>query len=132
MYCKVWDNHCISYILQYMGISSQVVPLLTLVVATLVQSSSSASTLLLKDIADVVKSLTPDMGQLGPDLLQCVSCHPAVSNFWPPPPRTSASFSFSSTGAPAVAGSNALTLAPGIALGIFKGLLIGNHYLELI
>ena len=46
------------------------------------------------------------------------------------PPSTSASFQFSSSGSPAL-GSSALSLAPaGLALGLIKGLFIGNDYLE--
>ena len=106
----------------YLCVTSQVVPL-TLVVASLVQISSSS--MLLEDIADVVKSLT------APELLQAV-----VTPSWCGgggclrPPSTSASFQFSSSGSPAL-GSSALSLAPaGLALGLIKGLLIGNDYLE--
>ena len=116
-----------------------------MVVTTLIQISSSST--LLDDIADIVKSVTAlDIGDLAPDLLQTVispsasllqcasgvcggGCCPVVTPGFRPP-STSASFYFSSTGSHAVAGSSALTLAPaGLALGLFKGLLIGNDYL---
>ena len=125
--------------------SSQKIVPLTLVVATLIQASSCSS-LLLDNIADVVKSVTalaPDIGDLSPDLLQtvvtpgtggptllqacCGPYHFTCCGGFQRPPSTSLSFDFVSTGVPGVAGSSpALGLAPGLALGVIKGLLIGN------
>ena len=117
----------------------------TLVMTTLVQISSSSSLLL--DISDVVRSVTslaPDIiGVLTPDLLQCppggcggpvlppcsgCGCIAGGCSAFIRPPTTSASFQFSSTGSHALAASSALSLAPGVALGIFKGLIIGNNH----
>ena len=119
--CKDTSNRS-----KYLVVTSQIT--LTLVVASLLHVSSCS--MLLEDIADVVKSVTAlDLGDLGPDLLQAV-----VTPSWcggggcVRPPSTSASFQFSSTGSHAL-GSSALALAPaGLALGLIKGLLMGNNY----
>ena len=122
-YARYASNHH-----KYLCLSSQVT--LTLVMASLLHVSSCS--ILLEDIAEVVKSFTAlDLGDLAPDLLQAV-----VTPSWcggggcVRPPTTSASFQFSSTGSHAL-GTSALALAPaGMALGLVKGLLMGNNYLE--